>query len=370
MLSSKLKKANRMRFLAVFFFIIAFLPPCNAQTLIGVAGPFNGPFSQLGVQIERGVLAALMGGKVHKNDSFMIEAVDDRCSEDGGRAVAEGFRVAGAKIVIGHPCWRAAVAAADIYAKENILFIGVGVGVARLTDERAGSSVFRLSPRDDALAKTIAQKALEISKNEKIAVYHDTGLYGRPLSEAVIKHLKAQKYMLDTVHVFDATEQSQSDTVKAALETKPDVLVVLGGYADSANLIKALKEAGLESDIIGGDSFAHPEFYALMRNSLKNVFFVHTRFWRDESAARDAVNILEKDEQDTAFGLAVPAYAAGQIVKPIADLPVKDILQTLNSETFETAIGTITFNAKGDALMDGYSLYQWSEAGLPVVATP
>src|SRR3954469_8569983 len=93
--------------------------PAAADITIGVAVPRSGPYVTVGEQVLRGVEAAArdanaMGGLDGQPVTLDVQA--DACDSNTATAVANHFVRSDVRLVVGHVCSNASIAASDIYA--------------------------------------------------------------------------------------------------------------------------------------------------------------------------------------------------------------------------------------------------------------
>ncbi len=174
---------------AVFSFsslCLVLAAPARADVTVGVAVPRSGPYVAVGEQVLRGVEAAArdanaMGGL--DGQTVVLDVQDDVCDSNSATAVANHFINSGVRLVVGHVCSNASIAASDLYAANGIVMITAASVAAKLTD-RGLPTIFRVCGRDDDQARLSAAVLAERFRDRKIALLQDQTASARLLAAA------------------------------------------------------------------------------------------------------------------------------------------------------------------------------------------
>ncbi|MEM6383846.1 MAG: ABC transporter substrate-binding protein [Pseudomonadota bacterium] len=314
---------------------------------IGIMAPLSGPFAPLGAQVQAGVEQAIERSEL----DVRISAVDDECNEEQGRAAANQLIGAGVDFVVGGVCWRPATAALAVLAFEDIPFFASGVRYGPLTDDAMPGSVFRLNGRDDHQARFLADKLIEgaldlevghaFSAANTVILFTD-GSYGRTLAEEVAEKLTDVGRAPALNESFDA----ENGLDRAAGRTRaedPDIVMVFAGQADTALMVSALRQRGVDVPIVTGDSAMTSEFPLLADGAADGVVF--PRPW------------------SFGAGLVEPSIAATEV----------GIARFSGQETgpYQTTVGELSFAENGDVDVAGYLLWTWRNGAIwPADAVP
>ncbi len=238
-------------------------PSATAATLIGVAGPANGREQGIADAIRQAAEAAIneingKGGVL--GEPLELIVLDDACTEGGAAAAAQTFIQKQVRLVVGHPCAKAALAAAGLYGPAGIVFIATVSRHPRLTDKRAGKTIFRLAGRDDRQGAVAADWLSAQPGSGPIAVVHDKTSYSRTLAAAVSTALvaKSQPAPLDLPIV--ASENDYAPAIKALTAAKPRAIFFAGYPAEANIIVTAARSAGLTAPVLGSESLATADF--------------------------------------------------------------------------------------------------------------
>jgi branched-chain amino acid transport system substrate-binding protein len=149
-----------LRFLTVIFLSSCALSSAHADINIGIAGPLSGQNAGFGEELRTGVSAAIaeinrLGGI--NGENLALIAGDDNCDAKRATDVARDFRTKDVRLVVGHFCSSATLAAAPIYTEGGILVITPSATAPDITMKNLWN-VFRLTGRDDMQADIAAQR--------------------------------------------------------------------------------------------------------------------------------------------------------------------------------------------------------------------
>ena len=346
---------------ALFALQVAALGEGNAQNgdgvHIGVLAPLSGPFEPLGRQVEEGVALAIeaLG---EDGPAVTVTAVDDACEEDRGRDGANQLLGAQVDIVVGGVCWRPAVAARNVLSLAGVPFVSSGVRYESFTDDADGP-VYRLSGRDDEQADVLASAILDGSldglvggpaRNRPLVLFYTDGNYGRVLAEGVQDRLDNDGVSLALYRAFE--QGGDLDALAAEGQAEgAGLAIVLAGQADSALLADALHRRLPDLPVLAGDSVMTSEFRLMAGEGTDGVVFARPTPWR-ALVGDDVLADLEGDTPGSMAGLVLPSMAATQVALAVlsgAEPP------------YDTVLGPIRFDAKGDADLPSFQLWQWRD---------
>lgn len=343
-----------MRLFASFFLgLVAVALPAAAQTdrpLIGISAPLTGPSAGLGAQLRDGAAIAA------KAESVELLIEDDACTAAGGMESARKFVARKVSLVVGYLCTEAIEAALPILTQAGIPVITVGVRTDSLTDRRDKTKwqIFRLAPRGDAEAAAAARIIPDLWRREPFAIVDDGTIYGREVAETLRAAVEQQGLKPVFVDVFRPQLDNQIGLIGRLKKAGATHVFVGGDREDIA--IMARDSTKLEAGIIfaGGEALRGEGVTALAEGTL----MIGLPEWSERAAAP----VLAAFAADTviADGYALPAYAAVQIAAAVSKMPSGTSLATrLGSGPFETVLGPITFDGKGDLTASPFRLYRY-----------
>lgn len=321
---------------------------------IGVIAPLTGPSVRLGAQLRVGAEAARAG-----NADIQLDTVDDQCNAEGGARAAQALAEAKVAIIVGFLCTESIEAAMPILKEAAIPVITVGVRTNSLTDRKfkTGWPVVRLAPRADEEGAAIASILVDLWRSELFAIIDDGTIYGRELAETL--RSESEKAGLKPVYVDTFRPQLDNQIGLAGRLRKAGATHVFvgGDLEDIAVLGRDAAGLGYDLTIAAGEA---------LRSAASDVplpigtLMIGLPEWAD--VAQPAAVAAIKARGAEAEGYSLPTYAAIQIAVAAARQAQSSgapLAETLAKGEFDTAIGKIGFDEKGDLRQDLYRLFRF-----------
>lgn len=339
----------------------------QSEILVGIAAPFTGAAAPTGEQAEVGAIKAIddlnaNGGVL--GQEIVFSSVDDACDGEQAVAAARQLVAEGVQFVIGHVCSSGSIAAGPIYASEGIIMISPASTNPKVTD--AGlSNVFRVIGRDDEQGVIAGDYLADSFADKNIAILHDESAYGQGLAEITKAQLNTRG-VTEAIFGIYAPEQSEYGPLVAKLKESAIDVVYIGGYqGDAGIIIRQAKTELPDLQLVSGDALASEDFPLIAGDAGIGSYFT---FGPDERGNETAVDVVESFREDEGFepsGYTLYSYAAvqawAQAAEAVGSIDNAKIGKTLRSQQFETVLGTIGFNKKGD--VTGIKAFVWNEIG-------
>lgn len=339
--------------------------PTLADVLIGAAAPLSGPNAVLGEQLRRGVQMAVddinaTGGL--NGEKLQVKFADDGCDPRKAIDAATSFVSAGVKAVIGHYCSGASIPASKVYQKANIVEISPASTQPKYTDE-GGWNVLRLVPRDDTQAKAAAALVFEKFPGGKIAIISDQ----QPAFARLAATFKAGLAEKGVTPVIDQSfKAGTKDFTALANQLRiagVDVVYLPASYVEGGLFAQALRAAGSTAQIISGDSLVTDDYGLQAKDAADGTLMTFTYDPRKFPTAQALVDRFRAAEQN-AEGFTLYAYAAVQAWIAAAEATgttdstrIAEWLRGGNK--FDTAVGPVSFDAKGDLTQPATAWFKW-----------
>jgi len=144
-------------------------------------------------------------------------------------------------------------------------------------------------------------------------------------------------------------------------------VVYVGGYHTEAGLIlRQMRAQEMTSQMISGDAMATNEFWSITGPAGEGMMFT---FGSDPRKRPTAAAIVKefKDKGVDPEGYTLYTYAAVQIWAAAANeaktIDGKKVAQTIGSSKWDTVLGPISYDAKGDITTVDYVFYRWNNEG-------
>jgi branched-chain amino acid transport system substrate-binding protein len=359
--------------------LLALAGPARADIVIGVAGPMTGSYASFGAQMRAGAeqaVADLNAAGGINGQKLRLKVGDDACDPKQAVSVANDMAEDHAVFVAGHYCSGSSIPASSVYADEDIIQISPASTNPAFTDNRPGPGIFRLCGRDDQQGKVAGTYLANHFKGKNIAILNDKSAYGKGLADQTAAALHALGGKEVVNEAYTAGEKDYSALVSKLKAARVDV-VYLGGYHTEAGLIlRQMRDQGLHAQMLSGDAMNTQEFWSITGPIGAGTMFTFAPDPRNNPAAAKVVaEFRAKKVNPEGYTLytyaAIQAWAqAAQAAKSVEFDPV---VKALDSVTFETVIGKVRFDKKGDdATAGGYVWYVWKDgtyAEMPHPAT-
>ncbi len=336
----------------------------HADIVFGVALPRTGPQAAIGDQILNGVVAAAKdvndAGGIN-GQTLVLQVEDDACDPKQAVSVANRFIQGGVKLVVGHMCSGTSIVASDIYAENGALMISPASNSAKLTD-RGLAGIFRVCGRDDAQGELTARILADRFKGQKIAILHDNAPFGRGLAEAVKTNLN--KIGVEEAMFAGITPGERDYTaVISRLKAAGIQLAYYGGYPQEMGaLVRQGADQSFKAQWFTGSGMASREFAAVGGPATDGVLMTFNPDPRKRPEAAAIVATFKSRGIDPE-GFTLYGYAAVQALAQAGNKAhssdPKTIDRVLKSDRFETLLGSVGFDRKGDITAPGYVLYVW-----------
>jgi branched-chain amino acid transport system substrate-binding protein len=331
---------------------------------IGAAGPMTGDQGAFGQEIKNGVIIAVdewnaKGGVLGKR----IEIVwgDDQRDPKQAVAVANKFVNEGVAGVVGHFNSSCSIPASTIYHDGKLVQITPASTNPAFT-ERGLWNVFRACGRDDQQGSVAAAFIAKKLKRTKVAVLHDKTTYGQGLADETVKALG--KARIKPVYYGGITQGDKDyrPVLTAVKQKGPEVVFYGGIYPEAILLTKQMRELGMKASFVSGDGVWTKEYIEIAGKDAEGAFITFTP---DQTKIKEAQAVIKKHKER--FGSDVGAYtvysyvAANMLLDAIAATKTTDgpkIAEHIRKTKWNTALGPIQFDNKGDVLVSPYVVWE------------
>jgi len=344
-------------------------PPPQGEALIYVAVPLSG-FQANGGQTVLGG-ANLMAQQVNRAGgaagyNLKVVGVDDESDSDVAVKVAnriksdlaEGKKVIG---VVGHYNSGQTLAAMEIYKDLPILVITPTSSEVSIT-QKGYPNIFRVNANDVTQGKVDAEFLVNQLKARRIAVVHNDTAYGKGLRDQItqaLKNLGAEVVLTLQVKEGQDKYATEVERIKGA---NPDAIFYAGYEIETPYLRSDLVSAGVKVPMLASDGAflaatideangtAEGLYVSSFAPSPKSV--VDSQWIREYQA----VEYRNPDTYSINGYSAVDAIA--RAVKKANSLDYKKILEATRQLDFDSAVGHIAFDERGDLKQQRVFIFQ------------
>lgn len=350
--------------------LLMWVSALQADILIGFAGPLTGPRAWSGQQFQRGAEQAVadintLGGVLGQRMALVVG--DDASDVRQAQAVARKLVADKVALVIGHRGSDMTRAAADIYAAAGVIQITPSSTNPALTEQGIGT-FFRVCGRDDQQVVYAADYLQQHWAGKSIGIVHDDSSYGLGLAQGTRDRLRA---LGTREKLFRGITPGQLDYGELLAEIRRlgiDVLYTGTYSAESALIVRQARDAGLGFQLVSGDALHNSDFWLIAGEAGNGARFTFDIDPRSRVEAKSIVQRFRAVGYEPE-GYTIHTYAALQVwvqaVEVAGTLDATAVSKVMHQLRFDTVLGELSFDGKGDLTGHDYVWYQWRD-GTPV----
>lgn len=343
----------------------------SAQTVkIGLAGPYK---ENYGLMTKLGAQLALEEINARTDQRIKLDTVvrDDEADGVKAAAIAAEF-VANREIVgvVGHVTSGAMKAAAKVYDGHL-----TALATSASAPELSGISpwAFRLIGSDSANGATLAKYATAAGY-KRVAILYENNPYGRGLAEAFRKSY-AGGTVVSIDPIGEGKDQDFEPFAAFFLRQTPDLVFVASTEVPGIPLVRALRQAGVNVQLMGGDGWTGMTLAHAVAAGSEGVIVGAPFTAADQRTAARAfterfrAKYKRDPDGNAALGydathlLAAAVRAVGTDRTKIRDWIAKRDASTAHAG----ASGPVYFNANGDPVATGVVMTRVQNGALAVL---
>ena len=165
--------------------------------------------------------------------------------------------------------------------------------------------------------------------------------------------------------MFEAYEPGQRDYSALIFKMQSagiDVFYVGGYSTEAALMLRQARLGGYEVQLISGDALANDEFWMITGPAGEGA---RMTFFPDPRNNPEAAEVVERFRARSFEPVGNTLYAYGavqtwaQAVAKAGTLDLDAVIDALRSHRFDTVLGQIGFDEKGDVTTPGFVWYVW-----------
>ncbi|MDE2239784.1 MAG: ABC transporter substrate-binding protein [Rhodospirillales bacterium] len=346
----------------------------HAQVKIGVAGPLTGSNAAFGVQLKTGFDLAVAdinkaGGVLGKQ--IVPIAVDDACDPKQAVSAANTLVSDGVVMVDGHFCSASSIPASKVYADAGVIQISPASTNPAYTDN-GSPFTFRTCGRDDQQGKVAAEYIAKHFPTAKIAVLDDNSTYGKGIADQVRLNLKKLGVTIAYNTSYTAGDKDYSALI-SRLKEQGITLVYMGGYYSDMGLIMREGAAqGFTPQYFSEDAAVTSALWQVAGSAAEGMLMTFPPPAEKDPAAAKVVAELAALKEDPT-GYVLYSYATVQVwaeaaAKAGTTDPTKVAAELKADGPWQTVLGPITFDSKGDVVNAAYAVYKWHDGNYAMYA--
>ncbi len=332
-----------------------------AQVRLGVGGPMTGGVAAFGAQLRQGVEQAVadinaQGGILGQKIELYIG--DDRADPREGVSVANKFVADGVKFVVGHFNSGVTMPASDVYQENGMLVITPAATNPKVT-ERSMWNIFRVCGRDDQQGGLAGALIAQRFKGKRVAIVHDKTTYGQGLADET-RRAMAKGGLKDVLYEGVSKDDRDFTALISKIRQARADLVFWGGLHDAGGLIvRQMRAQGIKAPLMGGDGITDDEFAAIAGPGAEGTLMTFSPDPRTNPNNKKIIELFRSQRMFEPQAYTLYSYASVQIIKQAAEkansLDPKKVAEVMRSGmVFNTVLGDLKFDSKGDVSNDGY----------------
>ncbi|NYT85973.1 high-affinity branched-chain amino acid ABC transporter substrate-binding protein [Pollutimonas harenae] len=336
---------------------------------IGIPQPMTGPATQYGDQIQAGALTAIEaineagGVKGMKLEPLLI---DDGCEPKQAVPAANRVINEGAKFAVAHACSGTTVPAVNVYEQEGIVAITPGATSPLVTDTIKPHFFFRTIGRDDQQGPFAAKYIINTLKPKTVAILHDKQTYGSGVATQVRDNLSKDGVNVALFEGINVGDSDYSAVITKLKSLDPDLIYFGGYHAELGLLLRQAREQGLQTQFMGPEGVANKDLVAIAGPAVEGLLVTLPADFTKLPGNEKVLENFKKANRSPDGAFTLTAYAAVQIlvdsINAVGQDPEK-VADYMHSNTFNTAIGKVEYDAKGDLKEFEFAVYKWDKEG-------
>jgi branched-chain amino acid transport system substrate-binding protein len=238
-----------------------------------------------------------------------------------------------------------------------------------------GPFIARVASPVTVLAPNSLKAALKLNPTiKRVAVFYaQNDAFSQSETAIFQTALKQQGLDIVTIQKFQTTDSDFQTQATAAINLKPDLMVISGLAADSGNLVRQIRELGYKGLIVGGNGFNTPNIFPVCKQFCDGVL-VAQAYSPDHPSAinkgfRDAYVSRYKQEPPqfsaqgfTAVQVFVHALRATDNQRKLGSQPLTEQRVNLNQQIlagkYDTPLGEIAFTPEGEVIQKQFYVAQ------------
>ena len=237
--------------------------------------------------------------------------------------------------------------------------IAPGAINSKLTEE-GGPNVFRVCGRDDRQGTKVADYLADHWAGKKIAILNDGTTFGAGLANAARRRLHERGVALAMDEAYTPGEAEYSALVSKMQAAGIDVFFVGGYHRETGLIFRQAHDRGYDLRLIANSAMATEDFPMIAGPGLEGTLMVAAA---DPRKNREGAKVVARFRAQgyEPPGFTLYAYAAVQVwaqaVEAAGSLDLDVVTQAMHSRQFDTVLGRIGFDEKGD--VTGFEPWQW-----------
>lgn len=332
---------------------------------LGVPGAHSGDLASYGIPSARAAKLVVddinaKGGINGKKIVILQE--DDVCQPQVAANVGNKLVSEGVDLVMGHICSGATKAALGIYKEAKIVTMSPSATNVDLTKSGEYPNFFRTISADDAQAALQVDFAINKFNVKKVAILHDKGDYGKGIAEFVKDFFEKKGVEVALFEGITPGAVGYPAVVQKIKRSGAEAVVYGGYHPEAAKIVGEMRKKKMDTIFISDDGVRDETFIKVAGEYAEGVYATGPIDTSKSAAAIAAVEHHKKVYGEEPGAFYPNAYAATLCllgaVEKAGSTDYDAVVKALTTEWFDTPLGRISFDERGDAKGIGFSMYQ------------
>jgi branched-chain amino acid transport system substrate-binding protein len=345
----------------------ASLPPsARAEIVIDMIASMTGDNATSGAQLQVGAEAAVAeingrGGVL--GEKLALNIVDDGCETRRAVSIANKVIADNVSFVLGPWCSQVTLPISSTLAESGMIEM-VLASIDQVT-EQGFDGLFKLNGRNDRQSKLLADFVAKHHSGERVALVADRSAYAISLMAALRRYLQETggvTIVLD--QSIDAGTKNFGPLISGFKNAAADIVVYIGFPTDLGLIMAQTEAAGVKLPFASTNTMASRKIWDLAGKAASGMAFSCKLAVELLPTAQDIVGSLKAKGKDSS-GFTLYAYVGVQLLtEAIAQAKstrADAVAAELQTSTFKTAMGDLSFDEKGDLVQPIWRMCRWGE---------
>ena len=228
--------------------------------------------------------------------------------------------------------------------------------------ELGHANVFRVHLPRDAVGMAVGNYLADHWADKNIAILHDNTAFGKYIAEETKKQLN-RRGLSEAIYQAYVPGQNNYGAEIDQLQAADVAVAFIGGYHTEIGLMARLaRDRGYPIQLIAGTNMGTEDFGLIAGPAAEGTIFTDHADPRGRPEAAPAVARFRasgfEPEGDTLYAYgAVQAWA--QAAEKAGSLELQAMIAALREHEFDTVLGPIDFDDKGDLTVQSPAWYVW-----------
>ncbi|MEE8172139.1 MAG: branched-chain amino acid ABC transporter substrate-binding protein, partial [Alphaproteobacteria bacterium] len=193
---------------------------------------------------------------------------------------------------------------------------------------------------------------------------HDKTAYGKGLADETRKTLNGRGVRETLYEAYTAGEKDYTALVSKLKRNGIEILYVGGYHTEAGLIVRQMREQGMSTRLVSGDALVTSEYWSITGQAGQGTLMTFSPDPRKNPTAAGLVKRFRSAGYEPE-GYTLYTYGAiqawVQAVEKAASTDTAKVIKVLRSSKFDTVLGRIGFDAKGDVTAPGYVFYEWKQ---------